>query len=220
MSHARDDTAGNNFFNQLFASSGIRANWYPYTDGRTFPHILGIRRAVSTSSAVFVVLSKSMEERPHTRSWVSYEAGIAVGMNRPVWVFEPIGQKIGIPVPGAWGYLQRPEETSTLRTFPFERIVKSAGTEFPIADSDVWFHAICADSECRERFVAYVLDPETAACPTCRQPRTIRKQSPAELEESLPKSGYLKPLESRPWEVAESAPFTVRFGPSANADDE
>lgn len=216
MSHAKDDEAGKSFFNKLFASSRIKANWYHYTDGRTFPHILGIRSAIGSSSALFVVLSRQMEQRPHTRSWISYEAGIAVGMNRPVWVFEPIGQRIEIPVPGAWGYLQRPADTSTLKTFPFERIVKSAGTEFPMTGSDIWFRGMCNDSECRERFVAYVLDPGSASCPTCRKPGTIRRQSELELGEVLPPSDYLKPIDSRPWEVADSVPFTVRFGPSVS----
>lgn len=214
MTHSKDDEPGRVFFDRMFAGSGIRANWYPYTEGRTFPHIAGIRSAIEAASSLFVVLSRPMERKPRTRSWVSYEAGIAVGLNRPVWVFEPVGERVDIPVPGAWGYLQRPPLTSTLRTFPFERIIKSAGTEYPIADTDVWFQGICSNPDCRERFVAYVLDPSTATCPTCRCPGTIRKQTESERTEALPRRGYLKLPQFRPWEVADSVPPTVRFGPS------
>jgi hypothetical protein len=139
MTHAEDDEPGRVYFDRLFGSSRIRANWCPYTEGRTYPHLHGIRRAIESSSSLFVVLSRALESNGHTRYWISFEAGIAVGMNRPVWVFEPASEEIDVPVPGAWDYLYRRALTETVKTFQFERIVKSAGTEYPIADSDEWF---------------------------------------------------------------------------------
>jgi hypothetical protein len=209
MTHAKDDKSGSDFFDHPFASSNVQANWYPYTGGRTYPHIFGIRSAIEASSSLFVVLSKEMETKAHTRSWVSYEAGIAVGMNRPVWVFEPVGQRIDIPVPGAWGYLQRPPETATAMTFPFERIVKSAGTEYPMADSEVWFQGVCGRVDCRERFVAHVLDPSSARCPTCRRASTIRRQTEGERTQPGFGAPFLKPERFRPLEVADTTPITV-----------
>ncbi len=204
MAHSSEDKAGRAFFDRLFASSGVIANWYPYTEGRSFPHSVGIRKAIEASSSVFVVLSKEMEPKGQTRSWVSYEAGIAVGLNRPIWVFEPIGQRIELPVPGPWGYLQRPETTSTFRTFPYQLIVSSAGTEYPRADSDVWFHGICSDAACGERFVAHILDPKSARCPACRKDGTIRKQNESERRLALLEEPLLKPSPSHPREVEEA----------------
>lgn len=203
MAHSGKDDLGRIFFDRLFASSGARANWYPYTEGRTYPHSVGIRKAIEAASSLFVVLSKPMEERPQTRSWVSYEAGIAVGLNRPIWVFEPVGQSIEIPVPGAWGYLQRPGMTSTFRTFPYQQIVTSAGMEFPKADSDAWFYGICGDPDCRERFVAHVLDPRSARCPACRREGAIRKQTLTEQSQSLLETPLLKPTPNRPREITD-----------------
>lgn len=204
MAHSGEDKAGRAFFDRLFASSGVIANWYPYTDGRSFPHSVGIRKAIEESSSLFVVLSKEMEPKGQTRSWVSYEAGIAVGLNRPIWVFEPIGQKIELPVPGPWGYIQRPETTSTFRTFPYQLIVSSAGTQYPRADSDVWFHAICGDPECGERFVALILEPANAKCPACRKDGTIRKQDQTERRIAILEEPLLKPSPNRPREVEEA----------------
>lgn len=197
---------GRTFFDRLFASAGVRANWYPYTGGPTFPHSKGIREAIATASSLFVVLSKPMVDLPHVRSWVSFEAGLAVGLGRPVWVFEPIDEQIEIPVPGAFAYLQRPLQTSTLRTFPYETIIGSAGTRFPDpGESDVWFYAICRGLDCGERFVAHVLDSSTARCPACRKTGTLSKQTSDELRVWSAEPKSIRGIRGRPMPVSTSA---------------
>ncbi len=201
MAHSKEDSAGREFFDKLFSGAGVRAYWYPYPEGPTIPHSKGIRKAIEESNALFVVLSKPMETKPHIRSWVSFEAGIAVGMDRPIWVFEKFDESVDIPVPGSFGYLQRPEMTTQLRTFPFGRIVSSAGTKYPSTEgSEVWFHAICRDSDCGERFVAYVLNSNIARCPACRRKGTISPLTRDEQTISLLNEPLLKPLPNQPRE--------------------
>jgi hypothetical protein len=173
MSFSKDDKEGRTFFDSMFASAGVRAYWYPFPEGPTYPHSKGIREAIEGSESLFVVLSKSMEEKPHTRSWVSFEVGIANGLRMPVWVFERWNERVEIPIPGATGYLQRPPETNTLNLFVFGDLVKSAGRGYPSPSGGVWINARCGNQECREEFLAYVLDPNTARCPACRKPATI-----------------------------------------------
>jgi hypothetical protein len=185
IAHSSEDKSGPAFFDKMFAAAGVRAYWYPYPSGRTYPHYIGICRAIKEAESLFVVLSKPMELKPHTRSWVSFEVGVAIGLGKNVWVFEPPHVQVEIPVPAATGYLQRPETTTTLRTFVFGDLVKSAGTTFPPPSGSVWFYAVCGNTECREEFLAYVLDPTTARCPACRQPSTIRPLTPAEAEVRL-----------------------------------
>jgi hypothetical protein len=210
MAHSKEDSEGREFFDRLFSGAGVRAYWYPYPEGPTIPHSKGIRRAIKESSAVFVVLSKPMEVHPHIRSWVSFESGIAVGLDRPIWVFERFDEFVDIPVPGAFGYLQRPLTTTQLQTFPFGRIISSAGTRYPPAEgSDVWFHAICRHSDCGERFVAYVLDASIARCPTCRREGTIKIHTWDERAMALLDQPLLKPLPNQPVEDPSSPLIAV-----------
>jgi hypothetical protein len=178
MAHSRDDEDGRSFFDHLFAAAGVRAYWYPFPEGRTYPHWKGILKSITEAASLFVVLSKPMESKPHTRSWVSFEAGIAKGLGRPIWVFEDVRETVDIPVPGAAGYLQRPTKATTLKTEVFEELVTSAGTEPPpFRGGEVWFKGACQNAECREEFMAYVLDPKTARCPACRRPGPLTGQT-------------------------------------------
>jgi hypothetical protein len=179
MAHSRDDDEGWTFFDHLFAAAGVRAYWYPFPEGRTYPHWKGILKSITEAASLFVVLSKPMESKPHTRSWVSFEAGIAKGLGRPIWVFEDLREKVDIPVPGATGYLQRPSKATTLKTEVFEGLVTSAGTEPPpFRGGEVWFKGVCRNADCREEFMAYVLDPKTARCPACRKPGPLTAFAP------------------------------------------
>lgn len=209
MAHSSEDMEGPAFFDRLFAAAGVRAYWYPYPSGRTYPHYLGIRKAIEEAKSLFVVLSKPMEVKPQTRSWVSFEVGIAVGLGKPVWVFEGMNEVVNIPVPAAAGYLQRPASTSTLRTFVFGDLVKSAGTSFPEPSSDIWSYARCSNDDCREEFLAYVLNPKTARCPACRQPSTIVQVSAEDRRRIL--GGPIQPAASKLRGLAPEKPAQVKF---------
>jgi len=131
---------------------------------------------------VFVLLSPGMEARPHTRSWVAWEAGVAHGLGRPVWIFENVRQRIEVPVPWCDGYIQWGGAPTPLGTFVMSNLVRSAGGVVPSMDptSDTWFEAVCRNAECRSEFKAHVLDPQTARCPVCRQ-STISKRTLSEV---------------------------------------
>ena len=46
-----------------------------------------IRLDIQMSNALFLLLSPNVQDIPHTRDWVVWEAG--VGHSKPIWVFEP-----------------------------------------------------------------------------------------------------------------------------------
>lgn len=132
MSHSKDDEVGRTFFDKLFSSSVHHAYWYSW-EGPKPPHANSIREAIDKSASVFVILSKQMDQ-PHTRSWVSYEVGIACGLNKRVWVFEPENiapDFIDVPVPFLTGYIQYPLKLNKKRTFPYNNLVESAGIAIP-----------------------------------------------------------------------------------------
>jgi hypothetical protein len=45
---------------------------------------------IENSNAVFVILSQNVQNIPHTRDWVVWEAGVA--KNKDIWIFEPLRQ--------------------------------------------------------------------------------------------------------------------------------
>lgn len=48
-----------------------------------------IANNISQSNAAFVLLSANVNDIPHTRDWVAWEAGQASAKNKDIWVFEP-----------------------------------------------------------------------------------------------------------------------------------
>ena len=180
IAHSKDDKEGELFFTKLLGAAGLKQYWYPYTEGVLPPHAPGIRKAIDASAAVFVLLSKGMEQG-HTRPWIGFEVGVGFALKRPVWVFEPVGESIAVPVPFATGYVQRVEALTTARTFPYTDVVQSVLTGEIVVDpnSTVLFLAKCMEADCSATFLAHVLNPTTARCPVCRRPGTIGRLSQA-----------------------------------------
>lgn len=183
MVASRDDREARHFFNEFFTATEVPAYWYPYPEGRSYPQAPRIFRAIERSAGLFVLLSPAMEARPPTRSWVAWEAGVAHGLGRPVWVFENLRQQVDVPVAWCDGYVQWGGAPTPLGTFVLSNLVRSAGGVVPSMEpsSETWFEAVCRNTECRAEFKAHVLDEHTARCPTCRQP-TISKRTLSELQ--------------------------------------
>lgn len=87
VSHSQKDKELKSFFSEAFATTNVKAIY------EEFEQILKgkvtaeqISRDIENSRAIFVVLSQNVQNIPHTRDWVVWEAG--VGKNRDIWVFE------------------------------------------------------------------------------------------------------------------------------------
>lgn len=173
MSHSKEDNDGRAFFDKLFSSFQHEAYWYSW-EGPTPPHTKTLLEAIRASSSMFVLLSKPME-RKFTRSWVGYEVGLAVALNKNVWVFEPTHKPrdfIDVPVPYLTGYIEYPERLDTKNMFPFANVVRDAGVSIP-QDPDPtslpqFLSSFCAYQDCKAPFYRYVLQKHWR-CPVCRR---------------------------------------------------
>lgn len=181
--HSSEDREARHFFSEFFTATGVPAYWYPFPEGRSFPPAPRIFRAIERSAGVFVLLCPAMESKPHTRSWVAWEAGVAHGLRRPVWVFESVRQRVDVPVPWCDGYVQWGGAPTPLGTFVVGDLVRSAGAVTPRMDpsSETWFEAVCRNPECRSEFKAHLLEDQTARCPACRQ-STISRRTLSEVQ--------------------------------------
>jgi hypothetical protein len=185
ISHSGDDRNGWDFFQGLFGSVSHSAFWYAWS-GPTPPHSGALFRAISQSASLFVVLSEGME-KPQTRSWVGYEVGVARALNRPVWVFERASTRpVEVPVPFLTGYIQRPDELATLRTFPYFDLVSAAGTNRPDyytnPEGPNLFTVTCPHDDCKAGYGAFLLEDQNIApqfsCPVCRKEIVTAPQGP------------------------------------------
>ena len=81
VSHSQRDEDLKNFFSNAFAPTNVRAIYEEFEKiirgGVTSEQIA---RDIENSRAVFVILSQNVQNIPHTRDWVVWEAG--VGKNR------------------------------------------------------------------------------------------------------------------------------------------
>jgi len=88
VSHSHKDKDLRSFFSTAFAGTNVKAIF------EEFEKILGkdvsaeqISRDIENSRALFVLLSKNVQDIPHTRDWVVWETGVA--KNKDIWIFEP-----------------------------------------------------------------------------------------------------------------------------------
>src|SRR5437016_4433126 len=92
ISHSASDESYKNFFNQAFATSGVSAKYEEIEQlEKGLITTAQIEFDIKVSNAVFVLLSKNVDSRLHTRDWIGYEVGFAKGANggnKDVWVFE------------------------------------------------------------------------------------------------------------------------------------
>lgn len=177
MSHSRLDTNGMNFFNRAFSSTPNRCFWYSFEIPEP-PHANTLTNQIKQSSSVFVVLSEPMAERPQTRSWVGFEAGVAASLKKSVIVFERYDEFINIPVPGATAYIQRPptlKDASLEASYPYLDVCDNGGTSLKFhrqSLGSMFTHKLveCKNKDCRAKY-ALVLwhGQETWHCPVCRK---------------------------------------------------
>jgi hypothetical protein len=90
ISHSQRDETIKNLFLRAFRGTGVTDVYREYEDAPpTGVKAEDITRDIELSSAVFVLLSETVESLPHTRDWILFECGVAAAKQKPVWVFEP-----------------------------------------------------------------------------------------------------------------------------------
>lgn len=90
ISHSRQDEGILNLFLRAFQGSGVTDIYREFENPvpvGVIAEIIG--RDIEFSSAVFVLLSETVETLPFTRDWILYECGAAGVKEKPLWVFEP-----------------------------------------------------------------------------------------------------------------------------------
>jgi hypothetical protein len=92
ISHSARDKSYKDWINQAFASSNVNAKYEEIELlMRGTVTTEDVQNDIKASSAVFVLLSRNVEQLSHTRDWVAFEVGYAKGVdggNKDVWVFE------------------------------------------------------------------------------------------------------------------------------------
>jgi len=90
ISHSQRDEGIKNLFLRAFRGTGVDDIYREYENAPpTGVTAELIERDIELSSAVFVLLSETVESLPFTRDWILFECGIAAAKQKPVWVFEP-----------------------------------------------------------------------------------------------------------------------------------
>ena len=89
MSHSQKDTKIREFFGCIFATTHVKAFFKEIEGFDSKKHSDEIRRNIKNSNAVFVLLGKNVQKYRFTNDWVIWETGIAKGLNKDIWVFEP-----------------------------------------------------------------------------------------------------------------------------------
>ncbi len=103
VSHSKHDSDIVNFFSKAFATSrnGVKADIMEFEDlerkyaGREIAQ----RITNPDTQAVFVLLGPGVRGALHTENWVTFEVGVASGLGKDVWVFEPLVNNVEFPVP-------------------------------------------------------------------------------------------------------------------------
>lgn len=92
VSHSRRDGELVNFFSRAFTGTNVKGVYMEFED-MTGPGADStvIKGHIEDSNALFVILSANVDKIPHTRDWVTWEAGC--GFNKDIWIFEPESQR-------------------------------------------------------------------------------------------------------------------------------
>jgi len=102
ISHSKRDEDIKNLFLRAFRGTGVTDVYREYENAPpSGVKAEDIARDIEFSSAVFVLLSETVESLPHTRDWILFECGVAAAKQKPVWVFEPHGSfgRITVAIP-------------------------------------------------------------------------------------------------------------------------
>jgi hypothetical protein len=116
VSHSAKDSDAIDFFLRAFAGTKVKPHFEEFEkEVPTGVTADKIERDIQASNAVFVLLSETVENLPHTRDWINWECGVAV--QKEIWVFEPLGSlgKIRVVVPrfNHYAVFSRDEEWRT-----------------------------------------------------------------------------------------------------------
>jgi len=104
ISHSKRDKPTVDAFCNVFARTQLRAFLAEF-EAYAVPPWLQIKNWVQQSSSLFVLLSSHLQETPYTQNWVSYEVGLACGLDKPVWVYEQWRSPVIFPVPYLTDYV-------------------------------------------------------------------------------------------------------------------
>jgi hypothetical protein len=90
LSHSQRDEHIKDLFLRAFRGAGVSDIYREYENAPpTGVTAELIAQDIERSSAVFVLLSETVETLPSARDWILFECGIAAAKQKPVWVFEP-----------------------------------------------------------------------------------------------------------------------------------
>jgi nucleoside 2-deoxyribosyltransferase len=110
LSHSRQDERIKDLFFRAFAGTGVHPVLKEYENVSppgTPPSQINrnmaeeIESDILSSSAVFVILSETVQQLQHTTHWIAWESGQAKAKQKPVWVFEPFDtpSKVEVAIP-------------------------------------------------------------------------------------------------------------------------
>lgn len=104
ISHSRHDKDILDCFDRLFAGTNVKAIRVEFEEINNTP-AEDIKRWIEESSSIFVLLGSNIINRNQTKSWISWETGLATSMKKPIWVFEQFDNPIDFPVPHVDHYI-------------------------------------------------------------------------------------------------------------------
>jgi hypothetical protein len=125
ISHSQHDDDIKNFFSNIFTHIGLQAKYMEWEDlDRKYAGVEIMQYICSYETvAVLLLLGRNLQFPPaltrrYTHNWVIFEAGLAAGAGKPIWVFEAVNDNIKFPVPLVTDYAQYIlDDTSSLRNF-------------------------------------------------------------------------------------------------------
>src|SRR6266702_3803031 len=103
VSHSRRDRDIVNFFTEAFATSkkGVKADFMEFEnmEGKDAGREIIQKIKDLQTQAVFVLLGPGVLKFRHTENWIAFEVGVCSGVEKDVWVFEPIRETVEFPIP-------------------------------------------------------------------------------------------------------------------------
>lgn len=89
VSHSQKDTEIRGFFGTIFATTHVKAFFKEIEGFRSKKYSDEIKKNIQNSNAFFILLGKNGQKLRHTNDWVTWESGVAKGVNKDIWVFKP-----------------------------------------------------------------------------------------------------------------------------------
>jgi hypothetical protein len=109
-SHSKLDKDIVSFFTAAFATSkkNVKADFMEFENlqGKYAGSEISQRIKHPETQAVFVLLGPNVKQALHTENWITFEVGVASGVGKDVWVFEPLSDTVEYPIPYLNHYVQ------------------------------------------------------------------------------------------------------------------